>query len=288
METLDEWADAAAWAQRIATGRDAREREDAVAACFDALGAGGQWRVALQLLVYVVDVCPASGLDVRGYPSLHLLAPSRRNPGLAGEEVVSDGDTGEVDYARVVLQGMWDRLAGAEDPGAGRRHVLAVMQLFRWDHALTGTIRDLCVTALDTVARLRSVSDGAREAAPHGAGDGSCAVRVARDSRTVDLLVDGVWGVGQSGRRIPIVGVRLSVVDGVVGSVRLVGDPGDADLREIVDPAGTHPGRPLWLRIAIDDYLAGRATEQHACPEAAPTAAAPAHRPERATHAPRP
>lgn len=275
-ETLDGWADAAAWAQRIVRARDAREREDAVVACFDALGASGQWRVAQQLLVYVADVCPVQLHDARGCPSLLRLAPPRELPEPVGE--VAGADAGEVNYARAVLQGMWDRLVVADDPGAGR-HVLAVMQLFGREHALTGTIRDLCVAALDTIAR---------KAVPDGAGGGSSAARVARDSRTVDLLVDGVWGVGQSGRRLPIVGVRLSLVDGVVGSVRLVGDPGDADLREIVDPAGVHPGLPLWLRIVVDDYLAGRVTEQQACPGTAPAPADPELRPERPTHAPRP
>lgn len=183
------------------------------------------------------------------------------------------------DGARILAQGMWDRLTdGRRDPGAAERRVASVLGLLGDDHALVGTIRDLCVAALDTIDRVRAERDA--DTAPGDDPADAVTARVAGEWHATHLTVSGVWVEDVHGRCLAITRVTLTFRDGSLDSIETANEDGAVHLKDalFVDSPAEWPA---WLCVVL-----GRFVQHDTCPNCellATVGVASAHRHECST-----
>ncbi|OPC76869.1 hypothetical protein B4N89_46210 [Embleya scabrispora] len=164
------------------------------------------------------------------------------------------------DGAQILTQVVWDRLTdGRRDPEAAERQVASVMGLLGEDHALVGAIRDLCVTALDTIDRARAERDA--NAVPAGERADAVTARVAGEFHATHLTVSGVWAEDVHGRHLAITRLTLTFRDGLLDTIETANEDGAVHLKDtlLVD---SPTAWPEWLRVVV-----GRFLRNEVCPD---------------------
>lgn len=129
------------------------------------------------------------------------------------------------------------------------------------DHALVGTIRALCVTALDTIDRVRAERDA--NIAPGDDRADAITARVAGEFHATHLTVSGVWVEDVLGRCLAITRLTLTFRNGSLDSIETANEDGAVHLKDtlFVDSPAEWP---VWLRVVV-----GRFMQHDTCPDCA-------------------
>ncbi|WP_331733211.1 hypothetical protein OG948_60410 (plasmid) [Embleya sp. NBC_00888] len=194
-----------------------------------------------------------AGLGSRGPESGAERAAGRHGGALRADVARLLGAGHREDGARILTQVVWDRLTdGRRDPEAAERQVASVMGLFDDDHALVGAIRDLCVSALDTIDRVRADRDA--NAVPAGEPADAITARIAGEFHATHLTVSGVWVEDVRSRRLAVTRLTLIFRDGLLDRIETANEDGAVHLKDLL-LVDSPTAWPEWLRVVVGRFL---------------------------------